>query len=200
VIGATGTFKPWHGIDILLEAFGHICGQGVPGHLLLVGDGPGRNGVARAVRQAGLESSVTFTGSVAHEDMPAYLAAMDVAVAASPRVSVDEAGQYFSPLKLFEYMATGRAIVASRSGQAARVLGDGVSALLFEPGDAIGLASCFRRLYDDPALGQRLSQAAVAASGTFTWKNNAVRVLDKLRQVCDVSESERAGERKHVIV
>jgi glycosyltransferase involved in cell wall biosynthesis len=176
VIGATGTFKPWHGMDLLVEAFRHICSQGVPAHLLLVGDGPGRDRLAREVRRSELEHLVSFTGNVAHEEIPAYLAAMDVAVAASPRL--DE--QYFSPLKLFEYMATARAIVASRSGQAPQVLTDGVSALLFEPGDTIGLGRSIRRLYDDPALAERLRQGAAAASRAYTWRNNAVRVLEKL--------------------
>jgi hypothetical protein len=58
----------------------------------------------------------------------------------------------------------------------------------------MGLARSIRRLYDDPSLAQKLGQKAAAASVAFTWKNNAVRVLEKLRQVCETDEATWATE------
>src|SRR5205807_2068305 len=85
------------------------------------------------VRNAGLTPAVTFAGGVAHEDVPQHLAAMDVAIAPYPALD----NFYYSPLKLFEYMAAGRPVVASRVGQVAEVVVDGVTGLLFGPGEEV---------------------------------------------------------------
>src|SRR5207244_7734796 len=143
-------------------------------HLLLVGDGPLRPQAEAEVRLAGLEKAVTFAGSVAHDDVPRYVAAMDVAVAPYP--ALDEF--YYSPLKLFEYMAAGRAVVASRAGQVAEVLVDGASGLLFEPGDRAGLVECIRRLQRDASLRQDLGRKASLACSKRTWTQSAVQVID----------------------
>lgn len=180
VIGASGTFKPWHGLSTLLEAFRQVHFEFPSTHLLLVGDGPLRARLEEDVRTAGPADAVTFTGDVPHEEMPAYLAAMDVAAAPYPRLDQ----QYYSPLKLFEYMATGRAIIASRSGQAAQILTDGVTALLFEAGDRRELADSIRRLHLNPALRERLGRQAAEAGRAFTWRNNVARVLERLDQLC----------------
>src|SRR5262249_9507663 len=109
VIGFAGTFKPWHGLDLLLEAFGTFHTMAPSSHLLLIGDGPLKASMDDMVRRAGLEQAATFVGSIAHEEMPTYLAAVDIAIAPYPALD----SFYYSPLKLFEYMAMGRAIVAS---------------------------------------------------------------------------------------
>ncbi len=122
----------------------------------------------------GLQQAVTFTGGVAHEDVPQYLAAMDVAVAPYP--PLDEF--YYSPIKLFEYMAAGRAVVASRIGQVAEIVVDGVTGLLYEPGDRAALVNCLRRLQRDAALRNELGRRASAACSEHTWSQNASRVID----------------------
>lgn len=187
VIGCSGTFKPWHGMDLLLDAFGEVHREYPAAHLLLVGDGPLRRRLEEGCT-AGRAGAVTFTGSVPHDEMPAYLAAMDVAVAPYPRLEE----QYYSPLKLFEYMATGRPVVASRSGQAAQILTDGVTALLFEAGDRKGLVDCIRRLRNDTALRELLGRNAAQACRAFTWRNNAARVLQRLDQLCGRPERNTA--------
>lgn len=179
VIGATGTFKPWHGTELLLDSFREVRSDCPAARLLLVGDGPLRQRVEEAARKSLPEGSVTFTGSIPHDQTPSYVAAMDVAAAVYPALQE----QYFSPLKLFEYMAMGSAIVASRSGQAAEILSHGASALLFEPGDCAGLAECIRRLYEDVGLRERLRKSAAEASREFTWRNNAMRILRRLDQL-----------------
>jgi glycosyltransferase involved in cell wall biosynthesis len=97
---------------------------------------------------------------------------MDVAVAPYPAL-VDF---YYSPLKLFEYMAAGRAVVASRIGQIENVLRDEHTALLYEPGDATALASSVLRLRRDGALRQRLGRNIRAHVEEYTWAKNAARV------------------------
>src|SRR5947208_11335686 len=154
VIGFVGTFKRWHGVDLLLSAFRDVRRTDPSSHLLLVGDGPIRPQLEQEVRNAGLTEAVTFAGALAHEDVPHYLDAMDATVAPYP--ALDDF--YFSPLKLFEYMAAGRAVVASRVGQVAEVVVDGVTGLLFEPGNLADLASCIRRLRNNAALRKELGE------------------------------------------
>ncbi|MBI1749314.1 MAG: glycosyltransferase family 4 protein [Acidobacteria bacterium] len=173
VVGFVGTFKPWHGLDVLLAAFRELYQEDSTSSLLLVGDGPLRSSLEEAVRQAGLTAAVTFTGNVPHREMPAYLAAMDVAVAPYPPLE----DLYFSPLKLFEYMASGRAIVASRAGQIAQVLEDGVTGLLFEPGNGSELLARLRRLKNDVTLRHELGSRAGAAGRSLSWSSNAARVV-----------------------
>jgi len=174
VAGFVGTFKGWHGVDLLLSAFQDLHRADPSTHLLLVGDGPLRPGIEEEVRKAGLQDAVTFAGGMAHQDVPHYLAAMDVAIAPYPALE----DFYFSPLKVFEYMAAGRAVVASRIGQVAEVVVDGVTGLLYEPGDRAGLVNCIQRLQKDVLLRNKLGRKASAASSVRTWSHNAARVID----------------------
>jgi glycosyltransferase involved in cell wall biosynthesis len=176
VIGFVGTFKRWHGVDLLLAAFQDLHSMDPSAHLLLVGDGPLRPQFEEEVRKVGLIQAVTFAGGIAHEDVPHYLAAMDAAIAPYPAVD----NFYYSPLKLFEYMAAGRAVVASRVGQVAEVVADGVTGLLFEPGDRAGLVGCLRRLRDNPALRKELGKNANAACSARTWNQNAAQLIDRV--------------------
>lgn len=183
VIGFVGTFKRWHGVDFLLSAF-EILHEGDPSmHLLLVGDGPMRLQLEEAVRKQGLGGAVTFAGAVAHEEIPPYLAAMDAAVAPYPALP----DFYFSPLKVFEYMAAGRAVVASRAGQVAEVVTDGVTGLLFEPGNVADLVGCIGRLRGNPGLGRELGRNASAALGGRTWTHNAAKVIERVRSLLQQS-------------
>lgn len=174
VVGFVGTFKQWHGADLLLEAFQQLQKADPDVHLLLVGDGPLRESLQQKVRQASLDDAVTFAGKVAHQEVPIYVAAMDVAVAPYPALSEF----YYSPLKLFEYMAAGRAVVASRIGQVAQVLVDGQTGLLYEPEDTEDLVRCIRRLRGDAEMRRELAKRATAASRRYTWSENAVKAIE----------------------
>jgi glycosyltransferase involved in cell wall biosynthesis len=146
-------------------------------HWLLIGDGPQRRMVDEAVKQHGLHERVSLPGLVPHAEMPAYLAACDILV--SPHGRQADGGEFFgSPTKLFEYMASGRPIVASAVGQIADALVDGYSALLVPPEDTGALCTAIVRLVDDACLRVRLAQAArQAAEERHTWRQNAERVL-----------------------
>jgi glycosyltransferase involved in cell wall biosynthesis len=181
VLGFVGMFRPWHGVDLLISAFEDLHRASPAAHLLLVGDGPLRSRFEEEVRKMGLQQAVTFAGGVAHEDVPEYLAAMDVAVAPYP--ALDQF--YYSPIKLYEYMAAGRAVVASRVGQVAEIIVDGVNGLLFEPGNRSGLVDCLRRLQNDVGLRNELGRRASAACSEHTWTRNAARVIDWVEPLTD---------------
>ena len=157
VVAFVGGFQPWHGLDNLVESFTQILPQVPDARLLLVGDGRARPMLDRKVQECGLESIVTITGLLPQARVPAMLAAADVAVLPYPQLAQE---LWFSPLKLYEYMAAGKAIVASRSGQIADVLENGHNGLLVEPGDVAGLAQAIVTLLLDEATRRRLGRNA----------------------------------------
>jgi len=173
VVGFVGSFKAWHGVDFLLQVFKWLRRKDASYHLLLVGDGPMRARLEEETRRLGLQEAVTLVGNVPHEEVPQYLALMDVAVAPYP--ALDDF--YFSPLKLYEYMAGSRAVVASRIGQVAEVIADGLTGLLYEPGNEEALLGCIRRLRADESLRRELGQNARMACSKNTWRQNAQRVV-----------------------
>jgi glycosyltransferase involved in cell wall biosynthesis len=127
-----------------------------------------------------------MTGTVEHDRVPALLDACDVLV--SPHVPLDAGADFFgSPTKLFEYMAMGKGIVASRLGQIADVLVNEGTALLVEPGNAEELSQAIQRLATSRELRERLGAAArhLAVEG-HTWKHNAQRVLDAYQELIQV--------------
>lgn len=165
LVGFVGSLKPWHGVGGLLEAFRQLApAEGF--RLAIVGEGPERDRLSRQAADLGLEDRVVFTGAVAHDEIPAVLAAMDALVAPYPEME----GFYFSPLKVFEYMMAGRPIVASRIGQVCAVLRDGETALLVTPGSTPELVLALSRLRAEPQLGRRLAFAARSeAREKHTW-------------------------------
>ncbi len=175
VIGFAGSLKPWHGTETLLDAFGLLHGL-VPGvRLLMVGEGPMGETLRAHVAERGLRSAVTFTGSVDHSEMPDLLAAMDVGVAPY----FDAPNFYFSPLKIYEYMAAGLPVIASDAGDIGSLVRDGETGLLCAPGDPVSLFTALHCLIEAPRLRAALSAAARAEAERHTWRENA-RVVAKL--------------------
>lgn len=177
VVGFTGSLKSWHGTDNLVAAFAQLARR-LPAHLLIVGDGPERPLLQDHMRRLGIEGQVTLTGWVPHHRLPGLIARMDVAVAPYPA----DAGHYFSPLKLFEYLAMGRPVVASRLGQTADLLGPSEAGLLVPPGDAPALAAALERVATDPDLAQSLARRAAAVGRQHDWQANAGRVIGLVQE------------------
>lgn len=179
--GFVGTFGPWHGVLALAEAITMLpedCGV----RFLLVGAGRFRDEVERIITAAGRERQVIFTGHVDHGRVPALLDACDILL--SPHVPLEDGSEFFgSPTKLFEYMAMGKGIVASRLGQIGDVLADEETALLVEPANARALAEAILRLSASREFRERLGASARhEAIAEHTWKHNAGRVIDSYRE------------------
>ncbi|MDX6304419.1 MAG: hypothetical protein QOI77_1388 [Blastocatellia bacterium] len=175
--GFVGTFGPWHGVLTLAQAVASLPADSKV-RFLLVGAGKLRDEVQRLVGVAGKEQQVIFAGHVEHARVPALLDACEILL--SPHVPLEDGSEFFgSPTKLFEYMAMGKGIIASRLGQIAEVLVDEETALLTEPGNVSQLADAIMRLSRSRELRERLGAAARdAADAQHTWKHNAQRVLD----------------------
>jgi glycosyltransferase involved in cell wall biosynthesis len=173
VIGFVGILRPWHGVELLLDAFARAS-RGRSIHLLIVGDGPSRAEFEARARSLGLERSVTVTGRVPHERIPSHAAAMDLGV--SPRATF-----YASPMKVPEYMAAGVPVLAPRMPNLIDLVEEGRTGLLFEPEDVDSLADSLERAVDDEVLRARMGKAArTAIVQGRSWQHNASQVLDCL--------------------
>jgi glycosyltransferase involved in cell wall biosynthesis len=170
VLGFVGFVRDWHGLDAVVRG---IAGWDGPTRLRLrvVGEGPARPGLERLAAELGIADRVEFTGLAKREAIPGLVAGFDIAL--QPAVV-----PYASPLKVFEYMAAGRAIVAPDQPNIREVLEDGRTAILFDVKQSDGLWQAIRRLAADPALRARLGQAARAEviGRDRTWAGNARRV------------------------
>ncbi|HLZ24960.1 MAG TPA: glycosyltransferase family 4 protein [Ktedonobacterales bacterium] len=174
VIGFAGSLKPWHGVESLVDAFAQVHRRFPFARLLIVGDGPAREAVTRCVAERDIEGVVAFPGNVPHAEVPRYLAAMDVT--AAPYLDAPEF--YFSPLKVFEYMAAGRPVVAPRLGQIAQLIRDGETGLFYTPGAVDELADRLSTLADSADLRARLGASAAAeARERYTWEATARRIV-----------------------
>jgi glycosyltransferase involved in cell wall biosynthesis len=172
-----GNFYEWHDVTTLLKAFVEVLKIYPDARLILVGDGTNRQAMAQLATNLNIAHAVVFTGMVAHKDVPHYIAAADIAIVPYPILKQDI---WLSPLKLFEYMATGKAIIASNVGQLSEWVSDGRSALLIPPGDVSAMARAIERLIEDPALRLRLGEfAREEAVSKHSWEHYLDR-LDKL--------------------
>jgi glycosyltransferase involved in cell wall biosynthesis len=170
VLGFAGFVRAWHGLEQVVD---FIAEARRPELLLFVaGDGPACAALAQRARERGVAAQVRIAGIVQRKDIAAHLAAFDVALqpAATP---------YASPLKLFEYLAAGCAIVAPRQPNLEEVLADDENALLFPPERAGALGEALGRLVADAGLRERLGSNAkkTIARGRHTWEGNADRVI-----------------------
>ena len=178
VVGFVGTFGMWHGAPALARAARRILAERPDLRLLFVGDG--RDRAACEAILEGHRDAAVFTGLVPQAEGPAHLAAMDILVA--PHVPNADGTRFFgSPTKLFEYMAMGRAIVASRLEQIGEVLEDGRTAVLVPPADEAALARAIVELADDPRRRAALGAAARRrALERHTWQAHVGGILDAL--------------------
>jgi len=175
VIGFVGWFVPWHLLDRLVAEFAALADAHPTARLMLVGDGDLRPALTAQAAQLGVAGRVVFTGPVPHGLIPAHIAAMDIGV-------VPHSNDYRSPIKLFEYLARGCAVVAPRTEPIASIVQHGENGLLFDPEAPADLATQLARLIADPEKRQSLGAAGrrTVANG-HTWERNAEAVLARLR-------------------
>jgi glycosyltransferase involved in cell wall biosynthesis len=180
VVGYAGHLYAWKGVDVLLRALALL--PDVQG--LIVGGHEAEPDLARLkalASELGLDSRVTFTGLVAPGEVAARLERATVLALPNPASAIST--RFTSPLKLFEYMAAGRPIVASDLPAIREVLHHEVDALLVPPGDPAALAAAIRRVAGDPALAGRLAARARAAVTDYGWDRRAERLESLLIEV-----------------
>jgi glycosyltransferase involved in cell wall biosynthesis len=173
VIGYAGHLYPWKGVDLVIEAVAAL--KDTRG--LIVGGHEKEPDLARVKAFAELlncASRITFTGLIPPGEVAARLREADVLALPNPASAISS--EFTSPLKLFEYMASGRPIVASNLPSLREVLRDGENALLVEPGNPQALTAGIERIKNDPSLGARLAAQAAEDVRQFTWARRAERL------------------------
>lgn len=174
VVGFVGFMKHYHDIATLLEgvrlatrSYPDVCA-------LIVGDGPDRSALEHQTEKRGLVDRVVFVGSVPHEEVPGYVGSMDVTAVLSP--SADPIGLR---MKLFEFMAMCKPVIASRSGQMTDIIQHRKNGMLVQPEDPEEVAEAIVELARNPGLRERLGNAARrTVEAKHTWEHNAQAVID----------------------
>ncbi len=172
VIGFVGWFRKWHGLEMLLEIMheSRLHEQNV--RLLLVGEGPAEADLKQYVQANGLQASVIFTGPIARAEVPAHLAAMDIAV--QPK-----APEYACPMKIFEYLGMGKCIVAPDQPNIREILCDRDNGYLFQPESKESLRATLSELLWDSAKRKHVEERAYQSvfERGFLWQENARKTL-----------------------
>lgn len=186
VVGFVGSFAKFHGADILIKAFGELLNNSnlrEDVSLLMIGEGNTLPEVKRTVKRLGISEEVIFAGAVNTDSVPKYLAACDVLVA--PHVPNEDGSEFFgSPTKLFEYMAMGKAIAASKLNQIGDILKDNETALMFKPGNIGELKMKLEMLIKDNQLRLRLGvNARKDVVQNYTWDKHVDRILARMKEL-----------------
>lgn len=171
VLGFTGFVRDWHGLDKVITMIATDPPDALR-HLLVVGDGPVRTTLEQQAASLNISDRVTFTGVVERDDVARHVAAFDIAL--QPAVVA-----YASPLKLFEYLALGKAIIGPAQPNLTEILTDGENSILFDPDNVHGMAGAIGQLCADPALREKIGANArrTIAQKKLTWRENAECVV-----------------------
>jgi len=173
VVGFAGGFVKWHNFDLLFSAFTKakeqtdkkIC-------LFLVGDGPLREKLKQKAIDLDLIENVVFVGKVPHEQVPKYIKVMDICV-------IPESNEFRSPIKLFEYMAMGKPVIAPRLPPLLKVVNDREDVMLFSLRDQNDLQRVLIDLIGNKGKRDIIGEKAkMRVLKNYLWMNNAVKVID----------------------
>lgn len=181
VVGYIGRFHMMgdgKGLDALIQAFGMLASERADLHLLLVGGPLERVEAALRSLPKTARERVRLRDYVPPSEVPPCLAALDAGVVPNP--ATEHYSLCVSPLKLFEYWAAGRPVVATDLPSLRELLSDGENAVLVRPGDADSMARGLARVLDDPGLGRRLARRGLEEARLFTWRARAGRILERL--------------------
>jgi glycosyltransferase involved in cell wall biosynthesis len=185
VLGFTGFIRGWNAVHRLID-FVAAHRHRLDLHILVVGDGPARDSLQDHARTRGVADRLTTSGIVGRDDVARMTAAFDIAVL--PGLT-----PYSSPLKLFEYLELGRAIVAPDTENIREVLTGGQDALLFDIAQEGALEDALLRLCGDAALRRQLGEQArrTIFEKSLTWDRNAERVVAIAQAAIEQAQAHR---------
>ncbi|MCD6460610.1 glycosyltransferase family 4 protein [bacterium] len=176
-----GQVYPWKGVDTLIEAMKYINTT-----LKVIGGIPFEDDLERLknkARQIGIADKISFLGFIKPKDVASHLKTAKISVIPLPDNVM--ARDYTSPLKLFESMSSGTAVVASDLPSIREIISDGVNGLLYPPADPIALAEAVNKLDSDDALLNKITANALKDATQYSWKNRADRIIKLINLVCE---------------
>lgn len=177
VIGFVGSLRVWHGIDLFAKAIESVCKQRSHVNFLVVGDGEMKPHLMEVIALNNLASRVSLIEFLPHRDIPECISMMDIAV-------MPNSNFYGSPMKIFEYMAMGKAVIAPKIASIEEVIEHGVDGYLFEQNNSEKFIEGLLLLIDDERfrkdLGNRAREKVV---NNYTWDLNGERIIEILRRI-----------------
>jgi glycosyltransferase involved in cell wall biosynthesis len=175
VVVFSGSFRPWHGAELLVRAAPRVLARDPDAFFLFVGEGPASEEARLLAGKLGIAQAVHFTGGVPYDEMPSYLRVAGVGVAPyqPSRLGQMKLGFYWSPLKIFEYMATGLPVVSLDVPPLAGIIRSEREGLLFAEGDVEGLATAIVRILADPSRARSMGESArERVVAHFSWQRH----------------------------
>jgi glycosyltransferase involved in cell wall biosynthesis len=167
IIGWVGSFRKFHSLDLLVDAFKDASVSSRQAKLLLVGDGPERIRLQEKISAYGLNDRVIFLGNIPHSEIHAYISSFDVAVLPSQ----SDEGFHYSPLKLREFFAAGVPVIGSAVGDVKIVIEESDGGWLVPPGNKDSIAEMIVRLASDrsavDSVGSKEREYALTEMGIF---------------------------------
>ena len=176
VLGFVGGLRQWHGVEALPELLQKLTDSHPDARLVIVGSGPLESTLKQRLADLCLGERAIFTGALEHAAVARLIREFDIALAPYPELDHEF---YFSPLKLFEYMACGIPVVAANTGQIGEIVVHGSTGLLYPPGNFDELVRCCSDLLGKPSQARVIGSAAAdEISQNYTWAGNAARVVE----------------------
>ncbi|MGN7613564.1 glycosyltransferase family 4 protein [Magnetococcales bacterium HHB-1] len=178
IVGFVGWIRPWHGVDRLIQAVATLKKEGIAIKALIVGDGPAVTDLKTLAEELNITPNIVFTGAIAREEIPAMIAAMDICV--QPDVT-----DYASPIKLFEYLAMGKAVIAVDRANIREIVRHKKEALLIPAKDTDAFSQALRHLCKNPTTLKTMQKQAEKRIQTLKayWSENAQRVIMLIEQI-----------------
>lgn len=177
VIGWTGSFRKFHGLDHVIKAFKKVSDKHPHSVLMLVGDGAERDKSERLVEKLGIQDKVIFTGRLKFLDIPQYISLFDVAVVSARSGE----GFHYSPLKLREYMAAGKAVLAPNAGEIPCTFKDEQNVKLFNAGSISSLKNGMLFLIENDEKKQEIAKnGKQKILGSGTWEQELEKAMNFL--------------------
>ena len=197
VVGFIGTFGGWHGIEVIANSLNSICSRNKVIKFLFIGDGSYAHLIHEAVKKYNLADRVLFLGMKTQQEGKELLGCCDLFIAPHSAHMVD--GKFFgSPIKLFEYMALGKGIIASDLEQIGEILAPSIKAsnlstsnlsgnecgVLCKPGSTEEFIEAVLFMVNNPNISEVMGKnARIKVKNSYTWKNNIERLLSKLEDI-----------------
>ena len=190
VVGFLGVFRKYHRIDLLLEVAKILQGKDKKVHFLIIGYGDPRDEYRKFIREHSI-TNVEFTGEIDYNDVPAYLAALDICV-------IPGCAAFMYPVKVLEYGAMKKPVIVPGYRAFDNLIKDGYNGLFFEPNSAHSLAKAIVRLASSlderKVYGERFYKKVIE---NYTWDKIGEKTLKIIKSTLKGGESERYHEKRH---